>query len=72
MNHSIITADRTTHLKIVVVALIGATVVAGVGIAARVADTQPGTAIAAFKPDIPVIKAGQPIAISRSETTAVR
>ena len=34
-NTSIFTADRMTHLKIVVVALIGATVVAGIGIAAR-------------------------------------
>ena len=35
MNHSIHSADRATHLKIVVVALIGATLIAGFGIAAR-------------------------------------
>ena len=34
-NASIFTADRTTHLKIVVAALICSTVVAGIGIAAR-------------------------------------
>jgi hypothetical protein len=35
MNWSIYTADRATHLKIVVVALIAATLVAGLAIAAR-------------------------------------
>jgi hypothetical protein len=35
MNHSFYSADRTTHSKIVVVALICATTVAGIGIAAR-------------------------------------
>lgn len=34
MNSSMYTADRTTHLKIVVVALVAATLVAGFGIAA--------------------------------------
>ena len=38
MNSSMFTADRVTHLKIVVVALIAAIVVAGVGVTARVAD----------------------------------
>jgi hypothetical protein len=33
MNHSIATADRTTHLKIVVVALSWATLVMGIAIA---------------------------------------
>ena len=37
-NSSMFTADRMTHLKIVVVALVCATMVAGVGIAARVTD----------------------------------
>ena len=32
VNHSIYSADRMTHLKIVVVALFAATLVAGVGI----------------------------------------
>jgi ABC-type proline/glycine betaine transport system permease subunit len=38
-NSSMFTADRMTHLKIVVVSLICATVVAGIGIAARVTDS---------------------------------
>jgi hypothetical protein len=36
MNHSLRTADRATHLKIVVVALIAATVVVSIGISAHV------------------------------------
>ena len=35
MNHSIYSADRTTHLKVVVVALVAGIVVAGFGISAR-------------------------------------
>ena len=35
MNHSIYSADRSTHLKIVVVALVAGIVVAGFGISAR-------------------------------------
>ena len=45
MNHSIYSADRSTHLKIVVVALIAAISVTSLGIFARVnggdADTRP-------------------------------
>ncbi|HET8726990.1 MAG TPA: hypothetical protein VFO41_05710 [Alphaproteobacteria bacterium] len=43
MNWSLYTADRATHLKIVVVALIAGTLVAGFGIAAR--DLNLGTDI---------------------------
>ncbi|MEA2935801.1 MAG: hypothetical protein QOD74_2447, partial [Variibacter sp.] len=39
MNHSIVTADRSTQLKIVVVALVGAIMVVSVGIAARLNAT---------------------------------
>jgi len=35
MNHSIYSADRVTHLKIVVAALIAAIAVVGVGISVR-------------------------------------
>jgi len=43
MNWSLYTADRATHLKIVVVALIAGTLIAGFGIAAR--DLNLGTDI---------------------------
>jgi len=64
MNHSIHTADRATHLKIVMVALIAGLAVAGFGIAARtnVADTQTAR----------VIKAGQPVTVTSSETSTIR
>jgi hypothetical protein len=64
MNHSIHTADRATHLKIVMVALIAGVALAGVGIAARtnMADTQTAR----------VIKAGQPVTVTSSETSTVR
>ena len=35
MNHSFYSADRTTHSKIVIIALFCATAVAGIGIAAH-------------------------------------
>ena len=36
MNHSIYSADRTTHLKVVVIALVAGIGVAGLGIGARI------------------------------------
>lgn len=71
MNHSLYSADRATHLKIVVVALLGATMVAGVGIAARV-GSDAGTMTAGVQTDAPVIKAGKPVIWTSSETSAVR
>jgi hypothetical protein len=56
MNHSMYSADRTTHLKIVVVGLVCATVVAAIGIFAHVSDVDLGTAA--------LVKAGQPTAMS--------
>ena len=55
MNHSMYSADRRTHLKIIVVGLLCATVVAAVGIFANIHDVDLGTA---------PLKAGQPTAIS--------
>jgi hypothetical protein len=57
MNHSMHSADRRTHLKIIVVGLLCATVVAAVGIFANIHDVDLGTAPL-------VVKAGQPTAIS--------
>jgi hypothetical protein len=65
MNHSIYSADRATHLKIVVVALAGAIVVAGLGISARVSDD--GYVQAAH-----VIKAGKPMTVTSSDASMVR
>jgi hypothetical protein len=65
MNHSIYSADRTTHLKIVVVALVAGIAVAGLGISARSSSDD-------YMQTAHVIKAGQPMAISSSDATAVR
>jgi hypothetical protein len=72
MNHSIATADRATHLKVVVVALVAATMVAGVGIAARVSNFDPGKGASRVTATGPAIKVGKPITISHSGTTAIR
>jgi len=58
MNHSLVTADRTTHLKIVAVSLVAAIAVILVGVTARIADT--GTASAKLESHGPVLKAGKP------------
>jgi len=57
MNYSMYGADRRTHLKIVVVGLLCATLVAAVGIFAHVSnDIDLGVT--------PVYKAGQPTVVS--------
>ena len=59
MNHSIYSADRTTHLKIVVVALVAGIAVAGLSISAR-SNSDDYTQTAR------VIKAGKPMTITSS------
>jgi hypothetical protein len=59
-NTSIFTADRMTHLKIVVVALICATAVAGIGIAARMTNGNMGGS----RLEASVIRAGAPVTAS--------
>ena len=66
MNHSIYSADRTTHMKIVVVALVAGVVVAGLGISARVNADDGYTQTAR------VIKAGKPVTVTSSNTSMVR
>jgi hypothetical protein len=56
MNHSIYNADRRTHLKIVIVGLLCATLVAVIGVFAHVNDIDLGTA--------PLVKAGQSTVLS--------
>ena len=72
MNHSIYGADRLTHLKIVVVALIGATLVAGVGIAARDTSATSGVTTARNQELVPMIRAGQPVVVGDREVSMVR
>jgi hypothetical protein len=70
MNSSLLTADRMTHLKIVVVSLMLATLVAGIGIAARVADATSG--IARLEAAAPVVKASKPVTAAASADTTIR
>ena len=66
MNHSIYSADRTTHIKIVVVALVAGIAVAGFGISARTNSDEGYTQTAR------VMKAGKAVTITSSETSTVR
>ena len=66
MNHSMYSADRATHLKIVVVALVAGIVVTGLGITARVTSDDGYTQTAR------VIKAGKPVTVTSSGASLVR
>jgi len=62
MNYSLLSAGRTTHLKIVAVALVSAIVVVFVGINARDIDTR-------TQPNRTVVKAVQPATFAGNEQT---
>jgi hypothetical protein len=64
MNHSIHSADRSTHLKIVIVALVAGMAVAAFGISARTNSDYTQTAH--------VVKAGKPVIVTSSDTSVVR
>ena len=68
MNHSIYSADRMTHLKIVVVALVAAIVVAGFSISARNTTDEGLTQTASMR----VMKAGKPVVVTSSGNSVVR
>ena len=70
MNFSLFTCDRTTHLKIVAVALVAAVVIAVGGIYARVGDA--GSLTAGAKTSGTVVKAGKPAVYSTRDDSAVR
>ena len=64
MNHSFHSADRATHLKIVVVALVAGIAVAAFGITARSSVDYSQTAH--------VMKAGKPVVVTSSDTSRIR
>jgi hypothetical protein len=64
MNHSFHSADRSTHLKIVVLALVAGIVVAGFGISARTNSDYSQTA--------QVVKAGKLMTVTSSANSLVR
>jgi hypothetical protein len=66
MNHSIYSADRTTHLKIVVIALVAGIVGVGLGLSARPNSDAGSTQTAG------AIKAGKPVVITSSDALIIR
>jgi hypothetical protein len=64
MNHSIYGADRTTHLKIVIVALVAGIVGVGLGLSSR-AD------IGSIQ-TVGVLKAGKPVLTTSSGSPIIR
>jgi hypothetical protein len=68
-NYTMQTADRLTHIKIVVMSLVAGIVVVGVGIAARPTLPDMSTQL---ESRAPVLKAGQPVVWTSAETTAIR
>jgi hypothetical protein len=64
MNHSIHSADRATHLKIVVLALVAGIGVAGFGLSARSHSDDAQTA--------DVIKAGKRMTVTSTDAAVVR
>jgi hypothetical protein len=66
MNHSFYSADRTTHLKIVVVALVAGIAVAGFGISARNNSDDGYTQTAR------VLKAGKAVTVTSTDNSVVR
>ena len=64
MNHSIHSADKATHLKIVVVALVAGIAVAALGISARTSADYSQTAH--------VVKAGKPVVVTSSDAYKVQ
>jgi hypothetical protein len=65
MNHSIHSADRATHLKIVIVALVAGIAVAGFGISARSNSSD-------YTQTAHVVKAGKLITVTSSDASVVR
>jgi hypothetical protein len=69
MNSSLYTADRATHLKIVVVGLVAALLIAVIGISAR--ELNLGTDVMAAQTPA-VIKAGGPVVLTDTAGSVVR
>jgi hypothetical protein len=64
MNHSIHSADRATHLKVVVLALVSGIAVIGLALSAHVSPDYGQTAH--------VLKAGKPLTLTSSDMSAIR
>jgi hypothetical protein len=69
MSHSLLQASPRTHVKIVVVALVGAILVVVASIAAHVSGSHD---IARLQAHAPVLKAAKPVTYSDQGSAAVR
>jgi hypothetical protein len=64
-NFSLLTANRLTHLKVVMLALVCVTLVVGIGFAARITDS--------FGPaNATVVKPGKPVTATAGEPRTIR
>lgn len=70
MNYSLLGADRSTQLKIAVVALVAVLAVIVVGANARIGDTE--TAGAKLRANDIVVKAGKPTKYTIRENSAIQ
>jgi hypothetical protein len=66
MNHSIYSADRTTHLKIVIITLVIGVGGIGVGLSSRSNSDAGSTQTAG------VVKAGKPVLTTSSDALVIR
>jgi hypothetical protein len=66
-NSSLLTADRKTHLKIVVLSLVCATLIAGIGVANRLTVNPTDGRI-----ETSVIKAGKPVTAATEQNLTIR
>ena len=66
MNHSIYSADRMTHLKVVIVALVAGILVVGIGTLTHNSSGE------GLTQTTPVMKAGKPVVVTTSSNSLVR
>ena len=66
-NSSLTSADGATHLKVVVVSLVAAILVVGVGILAKPNFSDGGITASRVEASGPVIRAGKPIATAADQ-----
>jgi len=66
-NSSLLTADRVTHLKIVVLSLVCATLIAVIGIANRVTESSASSRFVAG-----IVKATKPLTAARDQDRTFR
>jgi len=70
MNSSLWSADRTVHIKIVLVSLAAAIVILAFGINARLEESNSATVVASVNGV--VLRAGQPTKVSANELSRIR